>query len=77
MTRGYSGDNGPATSAQLSSPRGVAVDSAGNLYVADTANSRIRKISNGMITSVAGNGTQGFSGDNGPATSARLFEPVG
>jgi trimeric autotransporter adhesin len=76
-TPGYSGDNGPATRAQLASPGGVAVDSAGNLYVADTANSRIRKISNGVITTVAGNGTQGFSGDNGSATSAQLFAPVG
>jgi trimeric autotransporter adhesin len=72
---GFSGDNGPATSARLYSD-GVAVDSAGNLYIAD-GNSRIRKVSKGVITIVAGNGRQGFSGDNGPATSARLFEPVG
>jgi sugar lactone lactonase YvrE len=73
-TSGYSGDNGPATSATLS-PGGIAVDSAGNLYIAD--NNRIRKISNGVITTVAGNGTYGFSGDNGPATSAQLFNPQG
>jgi sugar lactone lactonase YvrE len=74
---GYSGDNGPATSAQLSSPSGVAVDSAGNLYVSDTDNNRIRKVSNGAITTVAGNGTPGYSGDSGPATSAQLNYPNG
>ena len=73
----YGGDNGPATSAQLASPLGVAVDSAGNLYIADTDNHRIRKVSNGVITTVAGNGTAGFSGDNGPATSAQLNYPAG
>ncbi len=56
-TTGFSGDNGPATSAQLWQPAGVAVDSAGNLYIADTGNNRIRKVSNGVITTVAGNGT--------------------
>ena len=76
-TYGYSGDNGPATSAQLDQPYGVAVDSAGNLYIADTGNQRIRKVSNGVITTVAGNGTYGFSGDNGPATSAQLANPSG
>ena len=72
-TPGYSGDNGPATSAQLNGPYGLAVDSAGNLYIADVFNYRIRKVSNGVITTVAGNGTFGFSGDNGPATSAQLL----
>ena len=76
-TLGFSGDNGPATSAQLNSPSGVAVDSAGNLYIADFGNNRIRKVSNGVIATVAGNGTQGFSGDNGPATSAELSYPEG
>jgi uncharacterized protein (TIGR03437 family) len=76
-TLGYSGDDGPATSAQLSWPEGVAVDSAGNLYVADQNNNRIRKVSNGVITTVAGNGMPGSSGDNGPATSARLYGPRG
>ena len=76
-TQGFSGDNGPATSAQLNGPDGVAVDSAGNLYIADTDNNRIRKVSNGVITTVAGNGTSGFSGDNGPATSAQLDDPYG
>jgi uncharacterized protein (TIGR03437 family) len=76
-TRGYSGDNGLATSAQLAYPQGVAVDSAGNLYIADTSNSRIREVSNGVIATVAGDGTFGFSGDNGPATSAQLNGPSG
>jgi uncharacterized protein (TIGR03437 family) len=76
-TLGYSGDDGPATSAQLSWPAGVAVDSAGNLYVADQNNNRIRKVSNGVITTVAGNGTPGYSGDNGSATSAKLYGPQG
>jgi sugar lactone lactonase YvrE len=76
-TPGFSGDNGPATSAQLYGPDGIAVDSAGNLYIADSVNNRIRKVSNGIITTVAGNGTAGFSGDNGPATSAQLYSPSG
>jgi sugar lactone lactonase YvrE len=74
-TAGYSGDNGPAASAQLNSPTGLAVDSAGNLYIADLGNNRIRKVANGVITTVAGNGTAGFSGDGGPATSAQLDGP--
>jgi uncharacterized protein (TIGR03437 family) len=76
-TLGYSGDGGPATNAQLYGPEGVAVDSAGNIYIADMDNNRIRKVSNGVITTVAGNGTQGFSGDNGPAISAELYRPEG
>jgi len=71
-TQGYSGDNGPAVNAQVSNPSGIAVDSAGNIYFADTGNQRIRKISKGVITTVAGSGTAGFSGDSGPATSAQL-----
>jgi uncharacterized protein (TIGR03437 family) len=74
---GFSGDGDPATSAQLNSPAGVAVDSVGDVYIADTANNRIRKVSNGVITTVAGNGIAGFSGDNGPATSAELNLPSG
>ena len=70
--QGYAGNNGPATSTQLSNPSGIAVDNAGSVYFADTGNQRVRKISNGVITTVAGNGTAGFSGDNGPATSAQL-----
>jgi uncharacterized protein (TIGR03437 family) len=73
---GYSGDGGPAIGAQINQPWGVAVDSAGNLYIADTGNDRVRKVSNGVMTTVAGNGTMGFSGDGGPATSAELFAPV-
>jgi len=78
-TAGYNGDNIPATSAKLYSPFGVAVDSAGNLYIADTDNNRIREVSaaTGVITTVAGNGIDGFSGDNGPATSAKLASPQG
>jgi len=76
-TLGFSGDNGPATNAQLNYPVGVAVDPAGNLYIADLENFRIRKVSNGVITTVAGNGTAGFSGDNGPATNAQLNYPAG
>ena len=75
--QGFSGDGGPATRAALNTPQGVAVDSAGNLYIADTDNNRIRKVSGGTITTVAGNGNQGFSGDGGPAASASLNYPVG
>ncbi len=106
-TQGFSGDNGPATAAQLDSPQGLALDSVGNLYIADTHNHRIRKLSlsttalafdtasnlyladtgnhrirridaaTGLITTVAGNGTQGYTGDNGPATSASIDSPQG
>ena len=75
FAEGFSGDNGPATSAQLAFPAGVAVDSAGNLYTADNNNLRIRKVSNGVITTVAGTGMYGFGGDNGPAASAQLIDP--
>ena len=71
-------DNGPATSAWLRSPNGVAVDGAGNLYIADSWNARIRKVdSAGVITTVAGTGERGFSGDGGPATAAALDRPSG
>jgi sugar lactone lactonase YvrE len=76
-TAGYSGDAGPATSAQLQSPDAVTVDAQGNLYIADTGNHRVRKVSGGIITTLAGNGTLGFSGDGGPATSAQLDYPEG
>jgi len=76
-TAGFSGDSGPATSAQLNGPADVAVDSAGNLYIADNRNNRIRKVSNGVITTVVGNVTAGFGGDNGQATSAELNQPIG
>ena len=76
-TWGYGGDGGAATSAQLEGPGAVAVDSSGNLYIADTFNSRIREVANGVITTVVGNGTWGYSGDDGPATSAELAYPSG
>ena len=71
---GYTGDGGPATSAQLSAAPGVAVDSLGNLYVSDSSNYVIREVvaATGGITTVAGNGLPGYSGDGGPATSARI-----
>jgi uncharacterized protein (TIGR03437 family) len=72
----YSGDHGPATKASLNYPSGIAVDRSGNLFITDYANNSVRKVSNdGIITTVAGNGSQGFSGDGGPATSAQLFLP--
>jgi uncharacterized protein (TIGR03437 family) len=71
----YSGDGGPALSAQMNQPEGVAVDAAKNLYVADTENNVVRKISNGIITNFAGNGTAGSGGDGGAATSAQLKAP--
>jgi sugar lactone lactonase YvrE len=75
----FSGDGGPATSASLNSPRGVAVDALGNLYIADGRNNRIRRVdgASGIITTVAGNGTSGFFGDGGPGTSASLSGPTG
>ncbi len=73
---GYSGDGGPATSAELNDPIGVAVDGTGNLYIADQGNNRIRKVTpSGTITSVAGTGTAGYNGDNIAATSAELSYP--
>jgi len=77
--QGYSGDGGPATSAELNWPWAVAVDAAGNIYFTDTDNQRIRKVavSTGIITTVAGTGTAGYSGDGGPATGAQLNSPFG
>ncbi len=75
----YSGDGGLATSAGLNAPDGVAVDTAGNIYIADWFNNRIRKVtaSTGIITTIAGNGAAGYSGDGGQATSAQLYYPQG
>lgn len=70
-TGGFSGDNGQATNAQFNSPIGVAVDAAGNVFVVDGTNKRVRKIStSGIVTTVAGNGGSGFTGNNVPATTA-------
>ncbi|NYF79573.1 choice-of-anchor D domain-containing protein [Granulicella arctica] len=76
---GFSGDGGPATSAELATPAAVALDAAGNLYIADHNNNRVRKVdaTTGTITTVAGNGTAGYSGDGGAATNAKLNFPVG
>jgi uncharacterized protein (TIGR03437 family) len=76
---GYSGDGGPATSAQLNNPYGVALDAAGNIYITDTNNQRVRMVSaaTGIITTVAGTGRSGYAGDGGPSTSAQLSFPRG
>jgi len=77
-TGGYSGDGGPATQAQLSLPAAVAVDSVGNLFVTEAGTSHIRKIdTQGIITTFAGTGANGYSGDGGPATQAALNTPYG
>jgi hypothetical protein len=75
-TRGFSGDTGAATSAQLSFPLGLAADTGGNIYIADSTNNRVRKVNGGTITTFAGGGNSGL-GDNGPATSAILQSPQG
>ncbi len=73
---GYSGDGGPAANAQVSYLTGIATDSLGNLYIADTGNDRIRKVDTaGKITTIAGTGVQGYTGDGGPAVSAQLSNP--
>jgi type IX secretion system substrate protein len=70
---GYGGDNGPATAAQIYDPLGLAFDGPGNLYFSDNFNHRIRKIStSGIISTIAGNGTSGYSGDGLPATQAQI-----
>jgi trimeric autotransporter adhesin len=74
---GFTGDNGLAVNARLNRPNGVAVDRAGNVYIADTSNDRIRRVDaiTGIITTIAGNGSTGLAGDYGPATSAMLNSP--
>jgi sugar lactone lactonase YvrE len=80
---GFAGDNGPAQVAQLNQPTGVAVDAQGNVYIADTGNNRVRKVSFtsgivvGLITTLAGNGTPGYGGDNSPSTVALVNQPTG
>lgn len=78
-TQTYAGDGAAATSAALNSPSGVFEDGSGNFYIADMDNNRIRKVdgSTGLITTIAGNGIAGFSGDGAAATSAKLNKPIG
>ena len=77
-TGGFGGDGGPATSALLSFLGGLAIDGAGNVYIADSGNNRIRRVdaSTGLISTVAGNGVAAFSGDGGLATAASLNSPA-
>ncbi|MFT4113921.1 Ig-like domain repeat protein, partial [Silvibacterium sp.] len=75
-TAGYSGDGAAATAAELSTPAAVAVGTDGSVYIADTNNHSIRKISAGIITTIAGTGLQGYAGDGGAATSALLDTPI-
>lgn len=76
--QGFSGDGGPAERAELNRPQAVVADAAGNLFVADTGNARIRRVSpDGLISTVAGNGNEGYSGDGGPAAEASLSTPYG
>lgn len=72
----YAGDNGPATSASIDYPYGIAIDGSNNLYIADYVNNRIRKVSGGTITTIAGNGTPGYTGDGAAATAAELNYPL-
>ena len=78
-TAGYSGDGSLATNAELNNPYGVAIDASGNIYIADYYNQRIRKVNaqSGIITTVAGNATAGYSGDGSLATNAELYYPRG
>jgi len=76
---GYSGDGGPAVRARFNEPYGIAVDNAGNVYVADRHNHCVRRVDavSGTVTTFAGNGVSGFAGDGGPASRAGLVEPNG
>ena len=75
----FAGDGGPATEARLNNPRGIVLDRAGNLYIADSSNDRVRRVdkSTGVITTVIGSGERGFAGDEGPARLANLYFPHG
>jgi len=76
--RGFSGDGGPATQASLNYPTGIAVGADSSIYISDNGNKRIRRVApNGVISTVVGNGTSGFSGDGGPASQAQLSSPYG
>src|SRR5262245_10242480 len=76
--KGFSGDGGPASSAQFNYPSSLAADAFGNLFIADSGNFRVRKVTpDGVICTVAGNGMERFGGDGGPATSAELSGPAG
>ncbi len=79
ITAGYSGDGGPASAALLSWPSGICIDKPGNIYISDNGNARIRKIdaATGIITTIAGTGATGFSGDRYPATNAKISGPLG
>jgi len=76
---GFAGDGGPATSALLTNPSGIAVDKSGNIYISDTGNQRVRMVSagSGIITTIAGSSTTGLSGDGGPASNATFTLPAG
>ena len=75
---GFGGDGGPATSARLSSPTPILMDRAGNLYIGDYSNDRVRKVApDGTISTIVGTGVLGYSGDGGPAAQAKIFYPVG
>ena len=77
-TAGFSGDGGPAATAQINSPFSIAIDASDNIYFSDTGNSRICKITaTGFITTICGTGANGFSGDNGAATLAQIDNPSG
>ena len=76
-TSGFSGDSGPATSAQLNYPLGIVVDSSGKVYISDSGNNRVRVVSSGSITTFAGTGTAGDTGDKSSATKAEINSPAG
>src|SRR5262249_26018798 len=74
---GYSGDGGAATSAELNYPDGIAIDASGQLVIADNLNQRVRRVgTNGVISTIAGIGTSGFSGDGGAPTAAQPHTPA-